>query len=292
MTRSMAPSATVVVPVFGHQAALHGLLEALGKQDVGGGFDVVIVDNAPVPVVQAPSGTSFPVRMLHEPLPGPYAARNAALAVARAEVLLFTDADCRPDPGWVGRMVQKVMEEPAAVHAGRVEVVATSASPGWGEQHDLAFGFPIEEYVARRQFGVTANLAVHRDVFAHVGPFDPGLLSCGDREWCRRASRRGHPVRFHADAVVQHPARTFPELRSKIRRVQGGLAVLAGSRVRHALVSTVKAVIPVAHPARIRQAMSERGKEALPRLVAVGYALRWVAVAESYRLLFGGTPRR
>ena len=92
---------SVIVPVFRHWDLVPALLDALAAQVPGAGpFEILLVDNdagAPPPALALPGNA----RLLACAAPGSYAARNAGAAEARGAWLVFTDADCRPDPGWL-----------------------------------------------------------------------------------------------------------------------------------------------------------------------------------------------
>ncbi len=51
-------------------------------------------------------------RMIHEPLPGSYAARNQGLSQARGNIVAFTDADCIPNPDWIEKGVRTLQKFP------------------------------------------------------------------------------------------------------------------------------------------------------------------------------------
>ncbi len=76
-------------------------MAALAGQSLGAdAFEIVIVDNdapAPTPPLALPGNA----RVVPCPAPGSYAARNAGAAAARGSWLVFSDADCRPAPGWL-----------------------------------------------------------------------------------------------------------------------------------------------------------------------------------------------
>lgn len=240
MTRAAAPTVTVVVPVKNDEARLRGCLEALGQQSYPADLvEILVVDNGSEPPVAeglGPPGT----KLLREGRSGSYAARNRALAVARGEVVAFTDADCRPRADWLRAGVDVLLREEADYVVGRIEVVAASSRPTLMERYERAEAFPQERY-AKHGFGATANLLVRRRAFDIVGVFDPALRSGGDREWGRKAAEAGLLSVYAASAVVQHPARrTVGELIEKLDRVirgqwqaHGGLRWAARSARTH-----------------------------------------------------------
>ncbi len=219
---------SVIVPVKDDPQGLAACLAALEAQTLAGRAEVIVVDNGSAPGRRATLGDGpsrlAARRLLQEPRPGSYHARNTALAAARGRVIAFTDADCRPAPDWLARGVQAVADPRVGLVAGRIAV--TTRAPGvrtGAELYDLRHAFPQALYVRTTGFGATANVITRRDVVDAVGPFDAGLQSGGDREWGTRVGRAGYLVRYAEDVVVQHPARrTLTEIRSKIARTHTG----------------------------------------------------------------------
>jgi cellulose synthase/poly-beta-1,6-N-acetylglucosamine synthase-like glycosyltransferase len=112
------PRVSVVVPVHNEEGRLPALLEDLAAQDYRGA-EIILVDD------RSEDGTGAllsrfardraHVRILTlEENPGPNRKQYAlgkALEEAAGELFLFTDADCRLSPGWIGAMVER-MEDP------------------------------------------------------------------------------------------------------------------------------------------------------------------------------------
>jgi glycosyltransferase involved in cell wall biosynthesis len=199
------PEITVVVPVRDGAEVLAGCLDALAAQRDAPAFEVVVVDNG------SRDGTAdlargHPVvdRVVPEPRPGSYAARNAGIAVARAPVLAFTDADCRPHPRWLCRGHAALAT--ADLVGGDVRSAVSEAPTTW-ERYDRAVYLDQGRAVRDEGYAATANLLVRADVFRAVGTFDPTLTSSGDLEWGQRATRAGQRLVHAPDAVVEHVAR-------------------------------------------------------------------------------------
>lgn len=222
MSGAGAPPVSVVVPFYGDGlAALDRLLGSLARQDYAGEAEVIVVDNNPARRLPA-TRDDAPLRILHEPAPGSYAARNAALAVARGRVLAFTDADCECAPDWLSRGVAALADPAVGVVGGAIVArPARPDDPRLAERYDGFFHMRQAHYVAAMGFAATANCFTRHELFARLGPFDARLLSGGDREWCRRATAAGHRLAYAADAVVHHAARALPGLVTKARRLAG-----------------------------------------------------------------------
>ena len=195
-----------MVPVRDGSEVLAACLDALGAQE-GVRREVVVVDNG------SQDGTADLARghpavsaVVHEPQPGSYAARNAGIAVASAEVLAFTDADCVPDPGWLAAGLAAVAAG-ADLVGGEVVSLPSDRPTTW-ERYDRATYLRQSRHVAAESFAATANLFVRRAVIEAVGPFDAGLRSSGDLELCRRAVAAGFTIVHAGDAVVRHRPRT------------------------------------------------------------------------------------
>ena len=115
------PSVTVVVStIVGRREDLELLLDGLAAVDYPD-VEFLIVDNRPV----VPADDVLPglvagrarVRSIHEPRKGISAGRNAGVAAARGDIVVFTDDDVRVEPNWLRELAQRFVDDP------RVDVV-------------------------------------------------------------------------------------------------------------------------------------------------------------------------
>ena len=95
------PDVSVIVPAHDAAATLGRTLAALTAQRFDGGFEIVVVDDASSDATAAVAERAGAHVVRQARRAGPAAARNAGVAVARGELLAFTDADCEPAPSWL-----------------------------------------------------------------------------------------------------------------------------------------------------------------------------------------------
>lgn len=219
------PSVSVIVPVYDDLPGIRRCLEAIKAQNYPGPWEVIVVDNSAQFGLNELSEELEGVKLISEPRPGSYNARNAGLRVASGEVLAFTDADCRPQPEWLTNGANALATDPTlAVAGGAIQVVVDHPGPpSLPELYQLALAFPQKNYIEHQDYAATANMFTRRQIFEEVGAFDGSLMSGGDLEFGRRVAAAGHRLGYVPDAVVQHPARaTYGEIFRKIRRIVGG----------------------------------------------------------------------
>jgi glycosyltransferase involved in cell wall biosynthesis len=205
------PRVAVVVPTYRRPRYLPELLACLEAQDLPApSFEVVVVDDASGDetwAVLSELVATTPLRMLvlrHASNRGPAAARNAAVARARAPYLAFTDDDCLPTPGWLSALLPP-LEDGAVVVQGRV----TPPPQDW----DRAGPWDHTIWVRRPSpFFETCNVGYDRARFEAVGGFDDedplltpeeGRGFGEDAELAWRVLRDGGR-RAYADAALVH----------------------------------------------------------------------------------------
>jgi GT2 family glycosyltransferase len=200
------PDVSVLIPDL-DSPLVDRTLAALAEQGAPGpGIEVVVAGrDAPGKVPRGgPDGT---VRFVEtaERL-NPAAARNRAVAAARGTRLLFVDADCRPAPGWVAALVAALDRTPVA--GGAVDFPRGGSRWALADNiasfHELLPDRPAEADT-RRPLG-SLNLAVRRDAWEKVGPFDEALPTSEDHDWVLRARRLGLATAFVPEARVEHAA--------------------------------------------------------------------------------------
>lgn len=280
---------SVIVPVYNQWHLLPFLLDAITEQRNAPVFEVLLVDNGSD--VREPLPRQYPfVRQLHCETRGSYAARNAGARVARGQVLVFTDADCRPERDWLATIWREMAAgTKAQLLAGDIRLVPRNLlAPNIFESYDMMTGMQQARYV-RRGYAITANLAVPREVFRNLEGFNARAYSGADAEFCRRAVQRGVPLVYCPEMVIEHPARaSLSALMTKVRRVKGGQ--LAQPSKRERLIWAARAFAP---PARAWWRIMRRpGFSAGQKLgAALVQARLWLTeMAEVLRLLTGGTP--
>lgn len=212
MTRdSLRPSVSVIVPTHGRPAALALCLAALGAQNYPAQcFEVIVVDDGgspPAGLVVDEFRDALHVRHLTQAHAGPARARNRGARAATGELLAFTDDDCRPDPGWLDRLVAALEQSPGAMVGGRVVNALPSNRCATASQLivDAVYSY-YNERSTRAQFCASNNLGVAREDFEAIGGFDERftVLACEDRDLCDRWTHSGRTLAYAPDAVIRH----------------------------------------------------------------------------------------
>ena len=204
------PHISVIVPTFRRPVALLHCLESLrGLHSPGVGIEVVIADDGgTVDAARAESALGRrPLIVSEGQGRGPAAARNRGAAAASGGLLLFTDDDCRPEPGWAAALWRRHQSEPCALIGGTTvnalpDNPYSRAAQAIGDaalaHHNSGFAGP--------RFYPSNNIAVPAGQFAEIGGFDERIERAGgeDRDFCERWIERGWPVAAERDAVVHH----------------------------------------------------------------------------------------
>lgn len=284
------PFVSVIVPIYEHWYVAHRLFEAFAAQSLPADrYELIVVDNGS-PLVAIPDNLPANAQVLHCGTPGSYAARNMGVQHAKGSVLVFTDADCIPDPGWLEGMVA-ALDSGASLVAGDIRMITMNPEPSAAEMFDLLYGIPQRRFVSRG-YAATANLAVTRQLYDAVGGFNESHMSGGDAEFCRRARGAGATLVFSPESIVRHPARDgWDEIATKARRVIGGQLRRQTGRGEFLRLLAMILVRPVRDAGKFLIA----GHFPLRyRLTAVGVRLRIVAVelTEVMRLRQGGRVER
>ena len=98
--------ASVIVPAFNADRTLAGCLTALDVQTLPtNDYEVIVVDDGSTDATASLVASFHRARYIFIPHAGAAAARNRGASVARGDILLFTDADCEPQPDWIERML-------------------------------------------------------------------------------------------------------------------------------------------------------------------------------------------
>jgi GT2 family glycosyltransferase len=202
----LRPTLSILIPNL-DSPLIDRTLAALAAQGAPGpGIEVLVVGRDAPGLVPRDSAVRF-LETAERLSPG--AARNRAVAAAQGERFLFTDADCRPLPGWIEKLTAALHVSPVA-GGGVTFPLDPAATSVWAladniaSFHDLLTDRPAERET-KGAIG-SLNLAVRRDAWEAVGPFDETLPTSEDFDWILRARRAGLATAFVPDAVVEHAA--------------------------------------------------------------------------------------
>jgi cellulose synthase/poly-beta-1,6-N-acetylglucosamine synthase-like glycosyltransferase len=122
--------------------------------------------------------------------------RNAGVRAARGDIIVFTDAGCRPERGWLATLVAPLLED-EHVTAG-----LTLATPGSSGLYDCGARQAHESRYLTEC--ATINFAFAREVFDAVDGFDERFAYGSDVDFAWRLTDAGYRIRSIPDAVVRH----------------------------------------------------------------------------------------
>ena len=227
------PEISVIVCTRNRSDNLKRCLASLVTQE-GASCEVIVVDNAPVDSQTRDVAESYGVRYVIEPRPGLDWARNRGLAVARYDLVAFTDDDARPHPRWLAELCAGFVADEVCAVTGFVaaaEIETTAQALFEDVYGGMGKGFGIEVYSRRRlpmhyrphEYGVGCNMAFRKATLDQLGGFDPALDTGtptgggGDLDAFQRIIEAGQAIVYRPDAVVRHThRRTVVELRRQL----------------------------------------------------------------------------
>jgi GT2 family glycosyltransferase len=190
----MTPELSVVVASHARPLRLRWLLNALDQQTLDRSlWEVVVCHDSSGPETDRvlgghPLAASGTLRFTSLPAgtAPPGANRNAALRLARADTIVFTDDDCRPPNDWLERVLAAAREHPGAIIQGPVD----------GDPDESAMrrsSFPRTQFIENvpRPWAECCNIVYPRELLERVGGFDESVLTGEDTDLCARARATG-----------------------------------------------------------------------------------------------------
>ncbi len=224
------PKVSVIIPIYNGETDLLALIECLRSQTYARHqVEYLLIDNNSsdrtseilATAETAANAEGLILKALTEnQIQSSYAARNQGISAANGEILVFTDADCRPLCDWVEQIIQPFINPSIAIVVG--ELVAL---PGNSllERYAERRGVMSQKFLLAHPFypyGQTANLAIRKQALQKVGLFRPYLTTGGDADICWRIQQETDgKLDFAPQAIIRHRHRSnLQELRSQWQR--------------------------------------------------------------------------
>jgi GT2 family glycosyltransferase len=212
----MRPAASVVVPALPGDETAAGCLRALQAQTVRDRLQLVLSLDGEGES-EAAGRADLVVTGPHA---GPAAARNRGWRASAGGIILFTDADCVPEPDWAERLMEAILEGADAAkgvysHGGR-RVVQRLAQVEFEERYGLLGRGETVDMVD------TYSAGYRREALESVGGFDETfpVPDHEDVDLSYRLAERGFRMVFAPGARVGHihPATWSAYARLKLSR--------------------------------------------------------------------------
>jgi glycosyltransferase involved in cell wall biosynthesis/peptidoglycan/xylan/chitin deacetylase (PgdA/CDA1 family)/SAM-dependent methyltransferase len=276
---SSTPTVTVIIAARNAAATLPETLASLMAQTEAG-WDAIVVDDGSQDdtpaIAQDWAMRDRRVRLLRQPHAGASRARNAGIAAASAEWLLFLDADDWLAPTHLERLLATLAAEPSA-DVGVCGYQRALPDDRLSEAilpEGLA-GQPFAIF-ARRNAAAIHCFLVRRRLVVALGGFDPSLVTCEDWDLWQRVARSGARFAVLCEALAFYRTAGGSLSTDRLRLATDALTVIARGR-------TADARVPAPDP------RFAEGCEAVSSRQAAAYFLCWCAAADAAQ---GRRPER
>ena len=221
---------SVIIPIYNGESDLPELIKSLENQTYPSDLvEYLLIDNNSsdhTPIILAEAVKKAQEKNINfkhlteNKIQSSYAARNLGIRESNNEILVFTDADCRPDNHWLEKIVKPFSNSSVGIVVG--EIVAYPGKSLLEKYADhkqlMSQKFLIEHPFY--PYGQTANIAIRKQAFRDVGLFRPYLTTGGDADICWRIQKEANwQLEYVPEAFIYHRHRSnFKSFRSQFRR--------------------------------------------------------------------------
>jgi GT2 family glycosyltransferase len=198
-------SISIVVPTFNGASRIGNCLAELQLQTKGHDAEILVVNDGSTDQTAGIVRQYPNVRLITQANAGPAAARNHGASEASGAILLFTDDDCVPGPGWLASMLEpfddmQVVGAKGTYRTRQKNIVARFVQIEYEDRYRLMNKFRYIDFVD------TYSAAFRRDRFLEMEGYDSSFpVACAeDIELSYRMSARGWKMKFVPEATVYH----------------------------------------------------------------------------------------
>jgi len=201
---SSLPLVSAVVPVFRSEDILAKAIGSLLAQDLRDWEAIIVDDGSPETswrIIRAYAWIDPRIRVIRRVHEGVCGTRNAGIAEAQGEFLMFLDADDWLEPDALSRLMGCCEAGGCAAAHGRFRYTLADGSPTeWTGGHSTSA--PLFDALSHSNvLSVPSSVLVRRSALCEIDGFDPGLAHCGDWDLWGRLAR--HPGAIgHVDQIV------------------------------------------------------------------------------------------
>lgn len=202
---------SIIIPTYNRPERLKNCLSAIAALDYPAkDFEVIVVDDGsrlPIEPVTLSFQDRLNLTVIRQDNAGPAAARNAGIAAATGEFVVFIDDDCAPKPDWLKLLVQHLRENRHCLVGGHT----LNALPRnlLSEASQILIDYLYQYFnqgFTRATFFASNNFGLSRERIKQLGGFNTAFpLAAGeDREFCDRWLQAGYPMQYVPEARINH----------------------------------------------------------------------------------------
>jgi cellulose synthase/poly-beta-1,6-N-acetylglucosamine synthase-like glycosyltransferase len=195
--------ASIIIPALNEAENLARHLPII-KSQLDPADELIVVDNGSSDET-ARIAERLGARVVAEPVRGRSRARNKGIELARGELLVFLDADCRPSPGWLPLLLEPFADPKIGCVAGEIRILFSQNRLGGYLSSKGHLSQQVNFNHSFLPYAGSGNVAFRRAVLERIGGFDEAMYSGHDADICWRMQLQT-PFRIVlvADAVVDH----------------------------------------------------------------------------------------
>ena len=207
---------TIVVPLYNPEMEfLSGTLQIIIKNEDNLIDKIILVDDGSETSVKNYSNElkkiSHKIEVVRQKNKGPGGARNAGVALAGTEIVVFLDHDCRPRKDWIKNLIRPIIYDGAVAAGGTVLTYEEDNIISKFADFRELLRKPVKNKEGKITNIITANSAFLRKTFIAAGGFDERLQRAAeDLDFTYKLSKLGHQDRLYyaPKAIVMHKHRS------------------------------------------------------------------------------------
>lgn len=201
---SALPTVTLAIPCFNAEQHIRGALESILRQSIAV-EEIVVVDDGSTDRTRDAVSLLPGVRLIsHGENRGIAASRNSAWQAARGEVVVYMDADCIAEPGFLASLLQGYEDDTVAGVGGcGIEAIDNTMYDRWRREVLFQHWGAEPRETVPFLFGLCSSY--RRSVLQQLGGFDTLFRTSGeDMDMGFRMNRAGYRLLYTPDGVVNH----------------------------------------------------------------------------------------
>jgi glycosyltransferase involved in cell wall biosynthesis len=211
---------SVIIPAYNASRIIGDCIAALKGQTFRD-FETIVVDDGSTDGT-AEAARKTGAKVIIQKHAGPAVARNLGVKECKGSIVVFTDADCIPDPKWLENMLKPFADQTVAGAAGTYKTKNSESLTARFTGYEIELRHERMKKFERIDFIGTYSAAYRKDIFLKFGGFDENFRAASgeDSELSFKIAKAGHKLVFASDAFVwhRHPNSVGKYLKQKFNR--------------------------------------------------------------------------